>query len=36
MPFDPRPLYRSDVNYVDNAKGIDMSSFLDGCISEFP
>ena len=32
MPLDPRLLYRSNVNYVDNAKGITLSSFLDGCI----
>jgi hypothetical protein len=33
MPIDPRLLYRSDVKYVDNAKGVTLSSFLDGCIS---
>ena len=32
MPFDPRLLYRSDVKYVDNAKGVTLSSILDGCI----
>jgi len=29
MLFDPRLLYRSDVKYVDNAKGVTLFSFLD-------
>jgi|AntAceMinimDraft_5_1070358.scaffolds.fasta_scaffold66662_1 hypothetical protein len=33
MPFDLRLLYRSDVKYVDNAKGVTLSSFLDGYMS---
>jgi hypothetical protein len=33
MSFDTRLLYRSDAKCVDNAKGVTMSSFLDGCIS---
>jgi len=33
MPFDPRLLHHSDIKYVDNAKGVTLSSILDGCIS---
>jgi hypothetical protein len=33
MPFDPRLLYRSNIKYVNNAKGVTLYSFLDGCIS---
>jgi hypothetical protein len=25
MPFDPQLLYRSDVKYVDNAKGVTLT-----------